>query len=270
LKDLRIIEFDVTVTSKLLTEGSSIHKNITMIIHIAICVFFLFFAPVASADIFKYVADDGVVCYTDTPAGKKADRIHKDTPETASVQNQSSPDNSLTGSRASAYHSIVHEKASLYDLDPSLIKAVIKTESNWNSRAVSRKGAMGLMQLMPATAMDMNVQNPYDPEENIEGGTKYLRNLLERFNGDITLALAAYNAGPKTVEKFGYVPPITETKHYVSKVLSLYNGQTILPSATSESGKSKKKYEPIYKVLLDDGSLLFTNSSLVSKNPVRF
>jgi len=260
----------VTVTSKLLTEGSSIHKNITMIIHIAICVFFLFFAPVASADIFKYVADDGVVCYTDTPAGKKADRIHKDTPETASVQNQSSPDNSLTGSRASAYHSIVHEKASLYDLDPSLIKAVIKTESNWNSRAVSRKGAMGLMQLMPATAMDMNVQNPYDPEENIEGGTKYLRYLLERFNGDITLALAAYNAGPKTVEKFGYVPPITETKQYVSKVLSLYNGQTVLPSATSESGKSKKKYEPIYKVLLDDGSLLFTNSSLVSKNPIRF
>ena len=241
-----------------------------MIIVIAICAFFLFFAPVASADIFKYVDDQGVICYTDTPAGKKADRIHKDTPETASGQNQSSQHNSLTGSSASAYHSIIHEKASMYDLDPSLIKAVIKTESNWNSRAVSRKGAMGLMQLMPATATEMNVQNPYDPEENIEGGTKYLRYLLERFNGDLTLALAAYNAGPKTVEKFGYVPPITETKHYVSKVLSLYNGQTILPSVTSESGKSKKKYEPIYKVLLNDGSLLFTNSSLISKNPVRF
>jgi len=241
-----------------------------MRIAIAICALFLFFAPFASADIFKYVADDGVICYTDTPAGKKADRIHKDTPETASGQNQSARYDSGTASSASAYHSIIHEKASIYDLDPSLIKAVIKTESNWNSRAVSRKGAMGLMQLMPATAMDMNVQNPYDPEENIEGGTKYLRYLLERFNGDITLALAAYNAGPKTVEKFGYVPPITETKQYVSKVLSLYNGQTVLPSATSESGKSKKKYEPIYKVLLDDGSLLFTNSSLVSKNPIRF
>jgi hypothetical protein len=241
-----------------------------MRIAIAICAFFLFFAPVASADIYKYTDDQGVICYTDTPSGQKADRIHKDKPETPSGQKQPVQYNSGVNANASEYHNIIHEKASLYDLDPSLIKAVIKTESNWNSRAVSRKGAMGLMQLMPATAIDMNVQNPYDPEENIEGGTKYLRYLLERFNGDLTLALAAYNAGPKTVEKFGYVPPITETKHYVSKVLSLYNGQTILPSATSESGKSKKKYEPIYKVLLDDGSLLFTNSSLVSKNPVRF
>lgn len=241
-----------------------------MRIAIAICAFFLFFAPVASADIYKYTDDQGVICYTDTPSGQKADRIHKDKPETPSGQKQPVQYNSGVNANASAYHTIIHEKASIYDLDPSLIKAVIKTESNWNSRAVSRKGAMGLMQLMPATAMDMNVQNPYDPEENIEGGTKYLRYLLERFNGDLTLALAAYNAGPKTVEKFGYVPPITETKHYVSKVLSLYNGQTILPSATSESGKSKKKYEPIYKVLLNDGSLLFTNSSLVSKNPVRF
>ena len=241
-----------------------------MRIAIAICAFLLFFAPVASADIFKYTDDQGVICYTDTPSGQKADRIHKDKPETPSGQKQPVQYNSGVNANASEYHNIIHEKASMYDLDPSLIKAVIKTESNWNSRAVSRKGAMGLMQLMPATAMDMNVQNPYDPEENIEGGTKYLRYLLERFNGDLTLALAAYNAGPKTVEKFGYVPPITETKHYVSKVLSLYNGQTILPSVTSESEKSKKKYEPIYKVLLDDGSLLFTNSSLVSKNPVRF
>jgi len=241
-----------------------------MRIAIAICAFFLFFAPVASADIFKYTDDQGVICYTDTPSGQKADRIHKDKPETPSGQKQPVQYNSGVNANASEYHNIIHEKASMYDLDPSLIKAVIKTESNWNSRAVSRKGAMGLMQLMPATAMEMNVQNPYDPEENIEGGIKYLRQLLERFNGDLTLALAAYNAGPKTVEKFGYVPPITETKHYVNKVLSLYNGQTIFPSVDSDSGKNKKKYEPIYKVLLEDGSLLFTNSSLVSKNPVRF
>lgn len=241
-----------------------------MIIVVAICVFFLFLAPVASADIFKYVDDQGVICYTDTPSGQKADRIHKDKPEKPSGQKQAARNNSGIDASVAEYHTIIHEKASMYDLDPSLIKAVIKTESNWNSRAVSSKGAMGLMQLMPATATEMNVQNPYDPEENIEGGTKYLRYLLGRFNGDLTLALAAYNAGPKTVEKFGYVPPITETKHYVSKVLSLYNGQTVFPSATSESGKSKKKYEPIYKVLLDDGSLLFTNSSFASKNPVRF
>jgi hypothetical protein len=224
----------------------------------------------ASADIFKYTDDQGVTCYTDTPAGKKADRIYKETPATAHVQKQSARRHSGSNTGASEYHAIIHEKASMYDLDPSLIKAVIATESNWNKRAVSPKGAMGLMQLMPATATEMNVRNPYDPEENIEGGTKYLRYLLERFSGDLTLALAAYNAGPKTVEKFGYVPPITETKQYVNKVLSLYNGKTGVPPLSNESPTTKKKYEPIYKVLQDDGSMLFTNSTLLSKTTARF
>jgi len=224
----------------------------------------------ASGDIFKYTDDQGVICYTDTPAGRKADKVYKDTSEPAAGQKKTAQYKPGVNTSASEYHAIIHEKASMYDLDPSLIKAVITTESNWDKRAVSRKGAMGLMQLMPSTAVEMNVRNPYDPEENIEGGTKYLRYLLERFNGDLTLALAAYNAGPKTVEKFGYVPPITETKHYVNKVLSLYNGQKVFPSLSNESVKSKNKYVPIYKVLLEDGSMLFTNSSFLSKNSVRF
>ena len=173
----------------------------------------------------------------------------------------------MSSEGSSDYHSIVHEKAANYDLDPSLIKAVIKTESNWNNRAVSRAGAKGLMQLMPGTAMDMNVRNPFDPEENIEGGTKYLKFLLEKFNGDLTLALAAYNAGPKTVEKFGYVPPITETRQYVKKVLSLYNGKT---TYSTKVNYNDKKSEAIYKITMDDGTVLFTNSSLFVKNPVRF
>jgi hypothetical protein len=116
----------------------------------------------------------------------------------------------------------------------------------------------------------MYVQNPFDPEENIEGGTKYLRYLIERFNGDLTLALAAYNAGPKTVEKFGYIPPIQETRQYVTKVLSLYNGKTLYPLKGTGSEKKQKKAELIYKIVLDDGTVLFTNCSLFSKNPVRF
>jgi len=225
----------------------------------------LFITPAAYADIYKYLDENGVICYTDAPFGKKADKIRKEKKAPASEQSQAVR---RFSEDPGDFHQIVHEKASNYNIDPSLIKAVIKTESNWNSRAISKKGAMGLMQLMPSTANDMNVHNPFDPEENIEGGTRYLKYLIERFNGDVTLALAAYNAGPKTVEKFGYVPPITETKQYVSRVLSLCNGKTTY--ASGDTVKSEKKSEPIYKIVLDDGSVLFTNSSLIAKNPAGY
>lgn len=228
-----------------------------------LAVFSLLAAP-AYADIYKYTDENGVICYTDTPLGKKADRLLK---EKSVAPLEAKKGSSKRSGDVTDYHSIVYDKASVYDIDPSLIKAVIKTESNWNSRAISRKGAIGLMQLMPGTAVDMNVRNPFDPEENIEGGTRYLRYLLERFNGDLTLALAAYNAGPKTVEKFGYVPPITETRQYVNKVLSLYNGKMSYPAAAVDK---QKPIERIYKIVMEDGTVLFTNSSLVSNRPVRF
>jgi len=231
-----------------------------------ISVFILFISNVLYADIYKYVDENGVVCYTDTPFGKKANRVLKENADSNPVQQQPFRTDS---DDIKDYHSIVHVKAAEYNIDPSLIKAVIKTESNWNCTAVSRKGAMGLMQLMPATAYEMDVINPFNPEENIEGGTKYLKYLLERFNGDLTLALAAYNAGPKTVEKFGFVPPITETKQYVKKVLSLYNGKTTYTISGNNTAK-KGRSEQIYKVILEDGTVLFTNSTFFSKNPNRF
>lgn len=208
------------------------------------------------ADIYRYVDENGVVCYTDTPLSTKADRIYKEKLNTSTKITQ------VTHENLTDFNSIIHEKAETYDIDPSLIKAVIETESNWNSSAISRKGAMGLMQLMPSTASDMNVHNPFNPEENIEGGTKYLRYLLERFKGDLTLALAAYNAGPNAVEKYGFIPPYTETRQYVSKVISLYNGKTSSTSAYNR-GKNRSK---IYKIILEDGSVLFTNSSYLSRN----
>lgn len=106
-------------------------------------------------------------------------------------------------------------------LDPALVKAVIQAESGGDARAVSSKGAAGLMQLMPETARDMGVQDPLDPEQNVAGGTRYLRQMLDRFGG-LPEALAAYNAGPRAVEKSHGIPPFSETRHYVDHVLDLY------------------------------------------------
>ncbi len=111
------------------------------------------------------------------------------------------------------------------NIPPSLVRSMINAESNFNPDATSPKGAMGLMQLMPSTVMDLGVQNPYDPEDNIRGGTALLKNLLDSYQGDYKLALAAYNAGKGNVDKAGGVPDIKETKDYVRKVIDLYAGE---------------------------------------------
>lgn len=108
-------------------------------------------------------------------------------------------------------------------LDEDFVKAVINQESGFNPNATSKCGAMGLMQLMPSTAEGLGVKNAYDAEQNIEGGTKYLKGLMDRFNNDKSLALAAYNAGPNAVKKYGGIPPYAETQNYVKSILSKYD-----------------------------------------------
>lgn len=230
----------------------------------------LFGITAAYADIYAYKDENGITYYTDAPA-RNAVRVMK-TPSSEHKNVKTEKPGGIPERRD--YHSIVSEKANQYDMDPSLIHAVIKTESNGNPYAVSRKGAKGLMQLMPSTASDMRVGNIFDPEENIEGGTRYLRYLIDRFNGDLTLALAAYNAGPKAVEKTGSIPHIQETRQYVKKVLSIYNGRTFHPvssgatfSPPAAPVKAVERNEPIYKVVNENGAILFTNSPHYKTNP---
>lgn len=120
----------------------------------------------------------------------------------------------------SGYDNIIDSAAKKYGLDPALIKGIIRAESGFRANAVSGVGAQGLMQLMPATAAGLGVTDPFDPEQNIDAGARYIKGQLDRFGGDVTKALAAYNAGPGNVIKYDGVPPFKETQNYVNKVLS--------------------------------------------------
>lgn len=132
--------------------------------------------------------------------------------------------NSITkvseSSEATKYDSIIETISNKYNVDSHLVKSVIKAESNYNEQAVSGAGAMGLMQLMPKTAEGLGVKDPFDATQNIEGGVKYLSNMLDRYDNNVELALAAYNAGPGNVDKYGGVPPFEETQNYIKKILS--------------------------------------------------
>ncbi len=118
------------------------------------------------------------------------------------------------------YEDLINEAARKYNLSSTIIKAVMKAESSFNPDVVSKSGAMGLMQLMPGTAQGLGVDNPFNPEQNIDGGVRYLKDMLKEFDGNLEYALAAYNAGPGSVKKYGGVPPFDETQDYVKKIMS--------------------------------------------------
>jgi hypothetical protein len=139
----------------------------------------------------------------------------------------------------------VQEAARTQGLDPNLVDLVIRMESGYNPRAVSPKGARGVMQLMPETASLYGVRNSFDPFQSIRGGVHYLRDLMERFDSNVALALAAYNAGPDAVEKHGGVPPYNETRAYVRTILSAYQGEANLGTLTGGFGRPARRPRPV-------------------------
>jgi len=148
-------------------------------------------------------------------------------PSPNAVQNAKAATLSFPARPVADLNQVVNDASDRYRLDPDLVTSVIKAESAFNTRAVSPKGARGLMQLMPGTASELGVPNAFDPQANVEGGTKYLRELLERYNFDLVKALAAYNAGPEKVERFGGVPPYYETRAYVARIVKDFNKKKV-------------------------------------------
>lgn len=158
------------------------------------------------ADIYKFVDKEGVAHFTNVPVDPRFEALGWEEEFERYI---------------GSYDGVIQKMAVRYKVEPALIKAVIKAESNFDPSAVSRKGAIGLMQLMPGTAADMKVSDPYNPHQNIEGGTRYLRYLTGLFDNDLKLVVAAYNAGENAVIKYGRsIPPYKETREYVKRVIT--------------------------------------------------
>ena len=156
---------------------------------------------------------------------------------------------------------LVDQTANRHQVDPDLVRAIVRVESDYDPKAVSNKGAMGLMQLIPATARRFGVENPFDPKQNLEGGVNYLRYLLDLFGGDLSLSLAAYNAGEHSVQRYGGIPAIPETQSYVRKVTNLYQpGDASGPvKTTSKETPKELPKAPITRYVDQNGVVHYSN-----------
>ena len=180
-----------------------------LFIKMVTAVLFLFFSNSPSqADIYMYIDSQGVLYFTNAPTSSQYTLYIKERPK-ASVATKK-------------YDGIIQEASNTFNLSFSLIKAMIKVESDFDPMAISKKGALGLMQIMPQNLRTFNIRDPHDPRQNILGGARYFKSLVERFEGKLPLALAAYNAGPTIVDKHMNIPPIQETEDYVKKVMKYF------------------------------------------------
>ncbi|HSG06635.1 MAG TPA: lytic transglycosylase domain-containing protein, partial [Nitrospiria bacterium] len=202
-----------------------------------ISAFFLpgLFPGISLAETYFFVDTEGVVHFTDNPSD------HRFRPH--------GRDSAYVRVDREALNQMILSASRRHSVESALVKAVVKVESDFDPQAVSGAGAMGLMQLMPGTATLLGVNNPFDPFENLSGGTRFLRSLLDRFDNDVTLALAAYHAGPGRVEKHGGVPPIEQTHRYIRKVLSAYSTYQRANAAPRST----------FRVDSEEGDIIYTN-----------
>ncbi len=212
----------------------------------------------ASAEVFMYTDAKGNILLTDSPRDdmklasiSSKRRIYK--PSEFDKKKLKSIKKSSKFRVFNRYSKEIKKACKKYNLDPKLIRALIQVESNFNPKAKSKAGAVGLMQLMPTTAKQLGVKDRLDPADNIEGGVRYLRYLIERFDGNITHAIASYNCGPLNVEKYGKVPPFKETQRYVKKIYSIYKGRKSM-TLKEHGGKI------ISRTKMSDGSLVYKNN----------
>jgi hypothetical protein len=204
----------------------------------------MFDVSLVSAEMYKLTDSNGTVHFTNAPTDPRYQRLGVASGTAAGWLRLP------YGRDQGPYVDEIRDAAERYDVPIKLVSAVIRAESGFNPRAVSRKGAQGLMQLMPATASLLGVRNSFDPRQNIDGGVRHLRGLIDRFPHSLPLAIAAYNAGEKAVSQYGGIPPYPETKDYVTKVLSFYGA----PLAGGRTPATR-----IYQTIDPDGTVTYTN-----------
>lgn len=229
------------------------HATKAAIVLLAVAAWLVLCVP-SQAQIASYVDEHGKLVFVngDSPKRKSGGTISSTPASDAAAQD--SPPQTATAS-GDHLDQIVQEAAERHNLDPALVKAVISTESGWNPSAISRKGAVGLMQLIPETAERFGVGNAFDPAQNVEGGTTYLKELLDRYNGDLTKSLAAYNAGEHAVDQSGGIPAYPETQRYVQKVTDAY----FRPNSGRDPSLWSKPKAPIRRETDSNGRTIFTN-----------
>lgn len=203
------------------------------------------FAVPAAAETFRFVESDGTVHLTNTPTDPQYVRMGFSGTERGWLK--------LPVPDLGPYAREIREAAERHGVEEALIKAVIRVESAFNTRAVSPKGARGLMQLMPATASMLGVRNSFDPKQNIDGGVRHLRGLIDRFGNDLKLALAAYNAGEQAVVNYRGVPPYRETRDYVTRILGMFT------PAPPPQAREPEPPPVTYRIEGADGTVIYTN-----------